>query len=170
MLTQHEPYPAIVIDRCWNLLRANRGALNLTEFLTGPAPTITPAEPVNLAVALLGPDGLRPFIVNWQEVALHFLRGVQAEAHLDGMPEMANLLERLLALPDVSALSELMTPAQSHSPVLPIHFRRDATSLRLFTTIATLGTPRDVTLEEIRIEFFFAMDEATAQAFRSWAM
>ena len=170
MLTQHEPYPAFVIDRCWNLLRANRGALNLTEFLTGPAPTITAAEPINLAVALLGPDGLRPFIVNWQEVALHFIRGVQAEAHLDGMPEMANLLERLLALPDVSALSELMTPEQSQSPVLPIHFRRDATSLRLFTTIATLGTPRDVTLEEIRIEFFFAVDEATTQAFRSWAI
>jgi len=170
MLTQHEPYPAFVIDRCWNLLRANQGAVNLTEFLTGPAPTIPPDEPVNLAVALLGPDGLRPFIVNWQEVALHFIRGVQAEAHADGMPEMTNLLERLLGLPDVSALTEVMTPEQSQSPVLPIHFHRDGTSLRLFTTIATLGTPRDVTLEEIRMEFFFAMDEATAQAFSSWAM
>jgi transcriptional regulator with XRE-family HTH domain len=66
MLAQHEPYPAFVIDRCWNLLRANRGALNLTEFLTGAAPPTTPAAPVNLAVALLAPDGLRPFIVNWQ--------------------------------------------------------------------------------------------------------
>src|SRR6266513_4871743 len=53
MLAQHEPYPAFVIDRCWNLLRANRGALNLTEFLTGPAPVTNPSEPVNLAVALL---------------------------------------------------------------------------------------------------------------------
>jgi hypothetical protein len=51
---------------------------------------------------------------------------------------------------------------------LPIHFRRDGTSLRLFTTIATLGTPRDVTLEEIRVEFFFPMDEATAQTFGNW--
>src|SRR5271169_911088 len=80
MLAQHEPYPAFVIDRCWNLLRANRGALNLTEFLTGPAPLTIPSEPVNLAVALLAPEGLRPFIVNWQEVALHFTRGVQAES------------------------------------------------------------------------------------------
>jgi MmyB-like transcription regulator ligand binding domain len=52
---------------------------------------------------------------------------------------------------------------------LPMHFQRDGTSLRLFTTIATLGTPRDVTLEEIRIEFFFPMDEPTAQTFSNWA-
>src|SRR6516165_7096643 len=63
MLGQHEPYPAFVIDRCWNLLRANQGALNLTDFLTGTAPPTTPSERINLAVALLAPDGLRPFIV-----------------------------------------------------------------------------------------------------------
>jgi transcriptional regulator with XRE-family HTH domain len=168
MLAQHEPYPAFVVDRCWNLLRANRGALNLTEFLTGPAPLTIRSEPVNLAVALLASEGLRPFIVNWPEVALHFIRGVQSDAHADGMPETADLLSRLLALPDISALSEPTTPQESQSPVLPIHFRRDGISLRLFTTIATLGTPREVTLEEIRIEFFFPMDEPTAQTFGSW--
>jgi MmyB-like transcription regulator ligand binding domain len=63
----------------------------------------------------------------------------------------------------------MLSPEEDQAPVLPIHFRRDDTSLRLFTTIATLGTPRDVTTEEIRIEFFFPMDEPTAQAFRRWA-
>jgi len=169
MLAQNEPYPAFVIDRCWNLLRANRGASNLTEFLAGAAPAKTSSEPVNLAVALLAPAGLRPFIVNWPEVALHFIRGVEADAHADGMPETADLLQRLLAFPDVSTLSELMTPQESQSPVPPIHFRRDGTSLRLFTTIATLGTPQDVTLDETRIEFFFPMDDPTAQTFRGWA-
>ena len=169
MLAQNEPYPAFVIDRCWNLLRANRGALNLTEFLAGAAPAKTSSEPVNLAVALLAPAGLRPFIVNWPEVALHFIRGVEADAQADGMPETADLLQRLLAFPGVSTLSELMTPQESQSPVLPIHFHRDGTSLRLFTTIATLGTPQDVTLDEIRIEFFFPMDDRTEQTFRGWA-
>ena len=168
MLAQHEPYPAFVIDRCWNLLRANRGALKLTEFLTGATSPTTSSDPINLAVALLAPDGLRPFIVNWQEVAVHFIRGVQADAHADGMPETAGLLDQLLVLPDVPALSELIAPEEGQSPVLPMHFQRDGISLRLFTTIATLGTPRDVTLEEIRIEFFFPMDEPTAQTFRSW--
>jgi hypothetical protein len=167
-IAQHEPYPAFVIDRCWDLLRANRGARNLTKFLTPAASPPTSSQPINLAVALLAPDGLRPFIVNWQEVALHFIRGLQADAHADGMPETTELLKRLLAFPDVPAVSELVTLEEGQSPVLPVHFQRDGMSLRLFTTIATLGTPRDVTLEEIRIEFFFPLDEPTAQAFRIW--
>jgi transcriptional regulator with XRE-family HTH domain len=169
MLAQHEPFPAFVVDRCWNLLRANRGARNLTEFLIAPAPAAAPSEPVNLAVALLSGGGLRPFIVNWQEVALYFIRGVQADARADGTPETADLLARLLAFPDVAALSETMPlEEEGQSPVLPIHFLHKATSLRLFTTIATLGTPRDVTLQEVRIEFFFPMDEPTARALRGW--
>src|SRR5271165_1994072 len=138
MLAQHEPYPAFVVDRCWNLLRANRGAVNLTEFLIGPAPAGSPSEPVNLAVALVSGEGLRPFIVNWEEVILYFVRGVQADARADGKPETADLLTRLLAFPDVPALSETIPPEdEGQSPVLPIHFRHDGTSLRLFTTIAT---------------------------------
>ena len=170
MLARHEPYPAFVVDRCWNLLRANRGAANLTEFLIGPAPAHAPSDPVNLAVALISGDGLRPFIVNWPEVALYFVRGVQADARADGTPETADLLARLLAFPDVAALSETMPPEEeAQSPVLPIHFLHKATSLRLFTTIATLGTPRDVTLQEVRIEFFFPIEEPTAQVLRGWA-
>ena len=95
MLAQHEPYPAFVGDRYWNLLRANRGAMNMTEFLLGPALANASSEPINLAVALVSHDGLRRFIVNWQEVALYFLRGVQADAHADGTPETAGLLARL---------------------------------------------------------------------------
>ena len=124
---------------------------------------------MNLAIALLSPAGLRPFIVNWQEVALHFIRGVAADADMDAMPETAALLNRLLMFPDVPAVSERMMPEEGESPVLPIHFEREGTSLRLFTIIATLGTPRDVTLEEIRVEFFFPMDGATAHTLASWA-
>ena len=117
---------------------------------------------------MLAPDGLRPFIVNWQEVALHFIRGIQADAHADGIAETTDLLNRLLAMPEVPSAAELITPEEAQAPVLPIHFQRGHTSFRLFTTIATLGTPRDVTLEDIRIEFFFPMDEPTAQTFRNW--
>jgi transcriptional regulator with XRE-family HTH domain len=170
MLTQQEPYPAFVVDRRWNLLRANAGAGRLVEFLTGPAPASpVPAEPVNLAVALVSPDGLRPFIVNWEEVAQYFLRGVQADAIADGTRETAELLRQLLAFPGLPALSQAQLPGEARAPVLIIHFRRGDTSLRLFTTIATLGTPHDVTLQEIRIECFFPIDDATAKAFQDWA-
>ena len=169
MLTQQEPYPAFVVDRRWNLLRANAGAGRFVEFLTGPAAATPSPEPVNLAVALVSPEGLRPFIVNWEEVALYFLRGVQADAIADGTRETADLLTRLLAFPDLPALSRNPPASETRGPVLIIHFRSKETSLRLFTTIATLGTPHDVTLQEIRVECFFPMDDATARIFRDWA-
>jgi transcriptional regulator with XRE-family HTH domain len=170
ILAQQEPYPAFVVDRRWNLLRANAGAGRLSEFLLGPAaPGPAPADTPNLAVALVSPEGMRPFIVNWEDVALYFLRGVQADAIADGTRETADLLRRLLTFPGLPALSQVLPPAQGQAPVLIIHFRREDTSLRMFTTIATLGTPHDVTLEEIRVESFFPHDDQTAQIFESWA-
>jgi hypothetical protein len=169
MLAQQEPFPAFVVDRRWNLLRANEGAARLTAFLTGVAPANpTPAKSVNLADALVSPEGLRPYIVNWEEVALHFLRGVQADAVADGMPETAALLKRLLAYPGIPALSQVPFLEEPPGPILAIHFRKGETSLRFFTTIATLGTPQDVTLQEIRIESFFAADEQTTRTLRAW--
>lgn len=170
MLAQQEPYPAFVVDRRWNLLRANAGAGRLVEFLTGPASAgAAPAGGVNLAVALVSPGGLRPLIVNWQDVIAYFLRGVHADALADGTPETAELLARLLAFPDVPALSHVGALEDTPAPVLSIHFRRHETSLRMFTTIATLGTPQNVTLQEVRIECFFPADDATSRIFHEWA-
>ena len=74
MLAQQEPFPAVVVDRRWNVLRANAGAGWLMAFLTGPLPAPASTGTVNLAEWLMSPDGLRPFLVNWQEVAIYFLR------------------------------------------------------------------------------------------------
>ncbi len=165
MLAQQEPFPAFVVDRRWTLLRANDGALRLVAFLLGAVP----AGPVNLAEALVAPQALKPLIVNWDEVALYLLRGVQADAIADGTAETAALLRRLLAYPGLPALSQAMPPAEPRAPVLTLHFRKGETALRLFTTIATLGTAHDVTLQEIRIECFFPADDATARLMRGWA-
>jgi len=170
MLAQQEPYPAFVVDRRWNLLRLNKGGQRLVAFLTDTAPAeADPSNPVNLADALVAPDALRPLIVNWREVALYFLRGVQADALADGTDETAALLERLLAYPGVPRISEAPSLDELQGPVLPIHFAKGATSLRLFTTLATLGTPQDVTAQEIRIECFFPADTASADVFKQWA-
>ena len=165
MLAQQEPYPAFVVDRRWNLLRANAGAGNLVAFLLGSAPS----GAVNLADALVAPDVLRPFIDNWDDVAVHFLRSVQADAIADGTAETADLLRRLLAYPGIPPLSRV-APLETHTPVLSIHFRKGEAILRVFTTIATLGTPQDVTLQEIRIECFFPSDPASAALFRDWTV
>jgi len=166
ILAQQEPFPAVVLDRHWNLLRANGGAVRLVEFLAGP---LAPGAAVNLADALVGPDVLRPYLLNWAEVVRHFLRSVEADAAADGRPETAALLGRLLSYDGVrEILKPAPTPAAT-GPVLPMHFRKGDVSLKLFTTIATLGTPQDITAQELRIESFFPMDQDTAAMLRGWA-
>jgi hypothetical protein len=169
MLAQQEPFPAVVVDRRWNLLRANAGAGRLTAFLAGPALVPASTGTVNLAEWLRSPHGLRPLLVNWPEVAIYFLRGVQADAMADASEETAELLRRLLTYPDVPALSHVPAVEEPPSPVLAMQFCKGQTSLCLFTTIATLGTPQDVTVQELRIECFFPADEATSQVFKDWA-
>ena len=122
--------------------------------------------PVNLADALISPAALRPLIANWSDVALYFLRGVQADAIADGTAETTALLRRLLSYPGVPALAQAPSAADRQAPVLNIHFAKGEISLRMFTTIATLGAPLDVTLQEIRVECFFPADPETAKAFR----
>src|SRR5450432_855143 len=165
MLAQQEPFPAVAVDRHWNLLRANSGAVRLVEFLVGP---LAPGTPINLADALVAPDVLRPHLLNWADVVRYFVRSVEADAAADGTAETAALHQRLLSYQGVRAAINAVPTELAMTPVLPMHFRKGNTSLRLFTTIATLGTPQDVTLQELRVECFFPMDDATAGILRGW--
>ena len=166
MLQQQEPFPAVVVDRRWNLLLANQGAAALVRFLVGP---VEPGTAVNLADALVAPDVLRPHLVNWAEVVRFFLRSVEADAAADGSEQTAALLRRLLGYDGVRAALAVPEPPAPDAPVLPMHFEKNGVTLRLFTTIATLGTPQDITLQELRVESFFPLDEATRAQFRGWA-
>jgi len=144
-MAQQEPYPAVVVDRHWNLLRSNNGAARLVEFLLGP---LAPGTKVNLAEALVAPGVLKPYLTNWPEIVHYFIQSVETEAGADGTDETAPLLTRLSSYEGVA---EAMTkaPMATSTPVLPMLFRKSDTTLRLFTTIATLGTPQDVTLQEL---------------------
>ena len=166
IMGQQEPFPAVAVDRHWNLLKANDGMTRLTEFLVGPLP---PDTRVNLADALVAPDVLRPFLVNWEDVVRYFIRSVEADAAADGTPESAELLDRLIAYKGVREVLKKFSLEIGASPVLPMHFRKQDVSLQLFTTIATLGTPLDITAQELRVESFFPMNDDTARTLRSWA-
>jgi transcriptional regulator with XRE-family HTH domain len=166
ILAQQEPFPAVAVDRHWNLLQGNAGAAHLVEFLVGrPAPDAR----INLADALVAPNVLRPFLVNWAEVVRYFIRSVEADAAADGSTETTALLERLLAYEGVRSVAATLDLDAASGPVVPMHFRKGDVSLQLFTTIATLGTPRDITLQELRVECFFPMDAGTAGTLRAWA-
>ncbi len=166
ILTQQEPFPAVVVDRRWNLVQVNKAAVALVEFLVGP---IEPSVVLNLADALVAPDVLRPHLANWAEVVRYFIRSVEADAAADATVETADLLDRLSRYRDVKSVMSLAVSPFPEAPVLPMHFRKGETELRLFTTIATLGTPQDITLQELRIESFFPMDDETRAIFCSWA-
>lgn len=164
MLAQQEPYPAVVVDRRWNLLKANMSAVRMVEFFVGP---LEAGAAINLADALVAPDVLRPYLNNWPEVVRHFIASVEADAWEDGTSETAELLDRLMNYDGVRA--SLREPSKGNGgPVLPMIFSKGDVSLSLFTTIATLGTPQNITLDELRIENFFPTDNETETVFRAW--
>jgi len=171
MLKQQEPYPAVVIDRLWNLLEANEAAVAFTLFLhEGPPPPPPPGKPPNLLRSLLDPKGLRPKIANWEEVARYLVSTTYAEIlAAGGEPKALAFIEEVMAYPDVPASFRKLRFEDRPPPVLTLDYIVGGKSLSVFTTIATLGTPQDVTLQEVRIECFFPADERSDALFKSLA-
>jgi transcriptional regulator with XRE-family HTH domain len=171
MLKQQEPYPAVVIDRLWNLLDANEAAVAFTVFLNeGPPPPPLPGKQPNLLRSLLDPKGLRPKLANWEEVARYLVSTTYAEILADGgEPKALAFIEEVMAYPDVPASFRKLRFEERPQPVLTLDYIVGGKSLSVFTTIATLGTPQDVTLQEVRIECFFPADDRSDALFRSLA-
>jgi len=169
ILSHQEPYPAIVIDRLFNVLLANAATSRLIGFLMGPAAAAID-DPINLLRATLAPQGLRPYIANWPEVAHYLITRTAAELALNGLDaEAKTFLDELSGYPDMPTSWRDARPDDTVSPILPLHFRKDGKDIRVMTTISTLGTPQDVTLQEMRIETFFPVDAASTEFFKRLA-
>lgn len=167
MLRQQEPYPAIVVDRYWNLLLTNNAATRLlTTFI---APEQLQAHfyrdgKVNLMRAMFHPQGLRPFVVNWEDFSGHLLQRLHREAIADGESEQSRaLLDELMSYPGIAETWHQSDRTAQNTMLLTVHLKRENLELQFFSTIATLGTPYDITLQELRIECLFPADEATEQ-------
>ena len=166
-LRQQEPYPAIVVDGAYGILRANRALGVLLAFLIGAEAAAAAARaPLNAVEIMLRPDGLRSFVENWEEVATWMVRRLRAEAMLEGSgTEAATLLKKVLELPGVAEIAKVSNSDQDFPPTLVVSFRKGETRLSLFSMIATMGTPLDVSLQNLRLEMFFPADDFTAQWF-----
>ncbi len=160
ILRQQEPFPAVVMDRYWNILLANGAASRLFgTFIDLAAET----EPMNVLKLIFDPAKVRPFVVNWDAVAEALIRRVHRETvagAVDG--KTTELLDELLRYPGVPRRAALPEVSVESPPFLPVEFRVGEATLRYFSTVTTLGTPRDITLQEIRIESFFPADAETA--------
>ena len=161
LLEAHNPYPAIVIDRGWDVVLSNTAATRLTAALIDPANA--PVEQgVNLARLAFHPEGLRTVTVDWHRTAAALLGRLHKELeHHIGDPVLSDLYSEVTAYPGVEELMSVEQPMTVDDLLLPVHYRTDEIELRLFSTIATIGSAYDVTLEELRIETFFPVDEAS---------
>ena len=171
MLRQQEPYPAVVIDRLWNLQRANKAATAFIGLLfEGPPPEPPAGKAPNMLHWLLDPGALRPRIANWEDVARQLVSATYAEILADGgEPRALAFIEEIMAYPGVPASFRKLRFEERPQPVLTVDFVVGGKILSVFTTIATLGTPQDVTLQEVRIESFFPADDRSDALFRSLA-
>jgi len=169
ILRQQEPYPALVLDRHWNVLDVNEGSARVQQaFLDAAA--VAELGPPNAMRLMFHPLAFRPYIVNWEATAASLIQWLHRDA-LSGFAdtETRALLQELLSYPDVPRHWRTLDLEASTAPFLPIEFSKDELSLRYFTTLTSLGTPHDITLQELRIECFFPADEATEAASRRLA-
>ena len=164
ILRQQEPFPAVIMNRTWDVLAANDAAQRFFAFLLGPGGGTAPANVIKM---MFHPSGLRPYVDNWESVAEALVQRMHREA-VAGVRDdaTARLLEEIFAYPDVPRRLRRPKVDIAVVPVLPVCFVKGDKKFNYFSTVTTLGTPLDVTLEEIRIECFFPADANTERLAR----
>jgi transcriptional regulator with XRE-family HTH domain len=161
ILRQQEPYPAIVADGHWDVVMKNAACDRLFGLFKSP---IRPEFARNAMHTVFDPNGLRPFIVNWEEVAGHSMQTLHREAATN--PAAARLRDEMLAYPDVPSQWRFLDPDVPVLPLITLKLKKDDVALAFFSTVTTFATPRDITLQQLRIECFYPADTATEEAAR----
>ena len=158
MLRQHDPFPALVMDRHWNVLMTNDSAPRLFGSFIDLARY---PKPRNLLRMMFDPQGLRPYVANWHQVAASLFQRIHREA-VGGVIDdtTRSLLAELLAFPGVTP-DWRSADAPGAFPVVPIGFLKDGRTMNWFSMVTTVGTPQTVAAQELRVECMFPADDAT---------
>lgn len=168
LLRTHDPFPAIAVDRHWNIVMANDAAQRLVGLL--PPALATP--PINLFRSSLHPDGFAGRTENFEEWGGYLLDQLdalvaEASAHADGGGDLVALARELEGCPNIQALRAARAARgegaddEPEPLVLSCVMTLGGQRASLFTTIATLGAARDLTLSELRLELFYPADDET---------
>ena len=159
VLYGHEPYPAVMVDRAWNLVEANTG---LALLVAGTSPALL-TPPVNALRVSLHPEGMAPRIMNLGEWRAHLLNRLRRRMARTADAELIRLYEELRAYPcdQPEPVVELPGPGAVYVPLRICYAGRELT---FFSTIFTLGTPLDITVAELAIEAFYPADPDTVAA------
>jgi transcriptional regulator with XRE-family HTH domain len=165
VLEAHEPFPALVVDRGWRMLAANRA---LTPLMEGVAPELL-QPPVNVLRVSLHPDGLGPRIVNFGEWRGHILERLKSQIEATADPELRALMDELAGYPPPAKAAPYAVEDYGGVAV-PMQLRTEALGLlSFFSTTTVFGTPLDITLSELALETFLPADAHTAEALRKAA-
>jgi transcriptional regulator with XRE-family HTH domain len=161
VLDHHDPHPAVVMNRHWDIVLANAAATAMFAFLMRGTDEAHSAEPANVVRLMF--TALRPYVANWDQTGETLLQRVHREA-VGGVPDpqTARLLSDVLALPGVPDAWRRPDFISTPLPIVPIAFARGGIEVSYFSMVTTVGTPSDITLQELRIEAFFPADDATA--------
>src|SRR5438876_3067435 len=163
ILTGHEPYPAVVVDRAWNLVAANSATRGLAEQVAIDPALLEP--PVNLLRVGFHPRGLAPLIVNLGQWRAHFCRRLERQVAVSGDPDLAALLEEVAGYPIPAAEPDPAPDPEAREMLGPVRFRAPGGGeLSFFGMFATFDTPFEVTTSELAMELLFPADQATAEA------
>jgi transcriptional regulator with XRE-family HTH domain len=155
---QLEPNPVLVLDRHWNIMTMNAGAKRILALFPG-CESVTPLNGPRL---VFHPQGLRPFIEDWELIAAYIMRRLHREAAENPSDEtMKCFIGELLSYPNVPNRWRMLDLDGTPPPFLTLNYRWKNLTLRWFSTLTTLGTPLDIALQELRIETLFPADEAT---------
>lgn len=162
VLRGHEPYPALLVDRHWNLVAHNRA---VPPLLAGIEPELL-AHPCNVLRLSLHPRGFGPRIGNLAQWRSHLLLRLRQQVTASGDATLQALLEELQAMPLPPGTPPDEHPLPDGGVIVPLQYVTPAGTLNLISTTTVFGTPVDITLSELALETFFPADEASAAALR----
>lgn len=155
LVVQSHPYPAIAVDRHWDVVNANEQALTLV----GDVDPALLDPPLNVYRVSLHPGGLRSRVANFDEYAHHLLARLQHEVSMSADEDLAGLLNEMQGYVDVPKAAAW---APAANVLLPMRIRVGDRVLSYMSTISVFGTPVDITLAELAVEMFFPADADTA--------
>jgi transcriptional regulator with XRE-family HTH domain len=174
ILKSNEPRSAVAHDRHWNVVMANQAFVQFVTLIMGKAEGLVPLRistppRLNLMRLLFHPEGMRRIVVNWEEIAKSLLNEAYRRLAWARDETLKELIMEMLSYPGVPARwrePELEAP---HDLILPMELNLEGKIARMFSTVTTVATPHDVTLQELHVEVFYPADEETESVLETYA-